>query len=82
MQCVFLCILEPSSTSDEGKVKMAIHQCNRCKAKFKSGHAFDQHTCKGLRDIMTMNFDLLTKVVQKELTEAQAWAIQDGVQAQ
>ena len=60
---------------------MAIHQCNRCKAKFKSGHAFDQHTCKGMRNIMEMKSDLLLRIINKEITEAQAWAIQDGVQA-
>jgi hypothetical protein len=54
-----------------------IHVCNRCKAKFKSGNAFTQHTCKGLRDIMTMRFDLLTRLVNKEITESQAWEIQD-----
>jgi hypothetical protein len=62
-------------------IKMAIHQCNRCKAKFKSGHAFDQHTCKGMRNIMEMKSDLLLRIINKEITEAQAWAIQDGVQA-
>jgi hypothetical protein len=63
-------------------IKMTIHQCKRCNAKLKSSSAFNQHTCKGMRNLMTMNFDLLTKVVNKEITEAQAWAIQDGVQAQ
>lgn len=59
---------------------MMIHVCNRCKAKFKSSRGFDQHTCKGMRNLMEMDQDLLLRIIKKEITEEQAWAIQDGGQ--
>lgn len=58
-------------------------KCSRCGAT-KTGSEYDNelwlvnHTCKGMRNLMTMNADLLLKVINKELTENQAWDIIDG----
>jgi hypothetical protein len=58
--------------------------CNRCNAIFtgKAAHQlFDQHKCAGMRDLMTMPSDLLLAVIKKQMTEEQAWAEADKMNA-
>lgn len=55
--------------------------CKRCGKKLvgrteQDAEAFfDQHECKGKRDLREMPTDLLAKLALGELTEDQAWEI-------
>jgi len=52
--------------------------CSRCKAKMHN-HEFDMHECKGMRKLHELNRDLLLRIINKEITEEQAWKLQDNI---
>ena len=51
-------------------------ECKRCNES-GTGTRFDQHTCKGMRNLEDLGLDLLRKVIQGTLSEDEAWAILD-----
>jgi len=57
---------------------MAKWVCTRCNVTGDDfDHPFDQHTCKGMRAITELSYELLRQVCEGKLSEAQAWAIHD-----
>lgn len=60
-------------------------ECSRCgeimsaRSHFDAEIKFNAHKCKGLRNLKDLPFSLLTKLVQKQITEAQAWAEFDAI---
>ena len=62
---------------------MQIHECDRCgfRTKPSSEHgaevAFDQHECKGMRDLGELRPDLLKALAMREITEEEAWRQND-----
>ena len=56
-------------------------KCSRCgetfigKDEYETEIWFSDHTCKGKRKISDMPQDILLKVIKKDLTEEEAWAV-------
>ncbi len=69
----------------KGEIMFSI-KCTRCgeiinaENEHDSEVKFNIHKCKGMRDIHTMPFDLLTAVVKHEMTEEEAWKAFDSSQ--
>ena len=53
--------------------------CSRCKAKMQN-HEFDFHECKGMRNLHEMKSEFLLRIIKKEITEEQAWKLNDEEQ--
>lgn len=58
-------------------------KCKRC-GKIMMGNdelsaerMFDQHVCKGMRDLSEMPTDILYKVATKEISEEDGWKLVD-----
>jgi len=58
-------------------------KCSRCheiisgRSKLETERKFDQHICKGLRDINKLPLELLGQIISNKLTEKEAWEIYD-----
>lgn len=51
-------------------------QCGRCN-EVMSNQDWQVHECKDMRNLNDMNMDLLLRVIKKELTEEEAWKLND-----
>lgn len=55
-------------------------KCSRCGETYEGTEhdtevCFSNHVCKGKRPIKEMPFDLLTRIVEMEITKEKAWKI-------
>jgi len=60
------------STLKEIRVKIAKVKCSRC-GKVMPKDDWHSHICEGMRNLSDLPFDILTKLVKKEITEKEAW---------
>ncbi len=53
-----------------------IAKCTRCGATMPNGD-FHDHVCENMRSLYDMDQDVLLRVINNEITEDDAWGIQD-----
>lgn len=63
---------------------MIIFKCDRCgeemsaPTEYEAEVLFSNHECEGMRNLRLMSQDLLLKIINGQITEDEAWAIQDA----
>ena len=62
-------------------ISMIKFKCTRCSevvsgaSEYDAEVAFGNHTCTGKRDLSEMPTDILLRVINQEITEAEAWKL-------